>query len=299
MNLEQFSVELEELVARVALSVVGVEAGGSTISGLVVKPEHVLSLHHVLERNDDVNVVGADGSFKGAVVGRDRRSDLALVRVPGLTAQPLTAQATARVGALNLMVARTGRGNLSVSQGIVALNSGMLEMGRGRFRLEGLLRSSAEPFSGISGAPMVNAKGELIGLVNASLDRGSCYALPAGTVLEIASELEKGGGLKRGYLGVGMQPVQLESGQRAVLVNSVEPGSPAAQAGVMIGDVLLKFNGQSSEGMRELMLAVSQSVGMSVPLELQRGGQTVTLQITVSERPVSENTFTGRRGRAR
>ena len=89
MNLEQFSTELEQLVERVSNSVVGVQAGGGAISRLVVKPEHVLTIDHVLERNDAIDIVAADGALTGEVIGRDQHSDLAVVRVPELTAKPL------------------------------------------------------------------------------------------------------------------------------------------------------------------------------------------------------------------
>jgi serine protease DegQ len=283
MNLEQFSAELEQLVERVSGSVVSVQAGGSPISGIVVKPEHVLSVHHVLERNEGVHVKSAEEALEGRVVGRDRRSDLALVHVPGLNAPALTATASAKLGAFNLIVARSTRGNLEVTQGIVAFNTGVLEMGRGRFKLEGLVRSTAATFSGISGAPMVNASGAMIGIVNGSWMRGSSLALPGGKALETVGELEKGGGLKRGYLGVGVQPVRLEAG-KALLVNSVEADSPASKAGVMIGDVLVSLNAQSLEHPHNLVFALSQSVDQTVALELRRGGQKHTLQVTVTER---------------
>jgi S1-C subfamily serine protease len=283
MNLEQFSTELEQLVERVSGSVVSVQAGGNAISGIVVKPEHVLSIHHVLERNDRVKIATADGALEGEVIGRDRRNDLALVRVPGLNAPGLTTSAPAKLGAFNLIVARSVRGNLEVAQGIVAFNTGVLEMGRGRFRLEGLVRSTAPAFSGISGAPMVNASGALIGVVNGSWMRGSSLALSGVNALGLIAELEKGGGLKRGYLGVGVQPVRLETGT-ALLVNGVEADGPAAKAGVMIGDVLVNLNAQALERPHDLVFALSQSVDRTVALELQRGGQRHTVQVTVTER---------------
>ncbi|NJK46426.1 MAG: PDZ domain-containing protein [Pleurocapsa sp. SU_196_0] len=145
------------------------------------------------------------------------------------------------------------------------------------------MRSTAQAFSGISGAPMVNAKGELIGVVNGSLMRGSSLALNAATVAQALTELEKGGGLKRGFLGVGVQPVRLEA-SGALLVNSVEPDGPAARGGVLIGDVLVKLNGHTLGRMEDLVMALSQSVDQTVRLELQRGGVALTLQVTVTER---------------
>lgn len=288
MNLEQFSAELEQLVERVSGSVVGVQAGGSAISGLVVKPEHVLTIQHVLERNENVNVVAADGSFHGEVVGRDRRSDLALVRVPGLTAKPLEDRGSAvKTGAFNLIVARSMRGNLEVAQGVIAFNSGSLEMGRGRFKLEGLLRSTAASFAGISGAPLVGASGALLGIVNGSFSKLAAVGVPTAKLLEVAAALESGGGLKRGYLGVGVQPVQMADGRRALLVNSVEVDGPAAAAGVLIGDVLLNLGAQPLEHMEDLMVTLSKAAGRTVQLELWRGGQTLSVQITVTERTKS------------
>ena len=288
MNLEQFSTELEQLVERVSGSVVGVQAGGSAISWLVVKPEHVLTIHHVLERNENVNVVAADGGMTGEVIGRDRRSDLALVRVPGLSAKPLEFnQNTVRPGAFNLIVARNMRGHLEIAQGVIAFTTGSLEMGRGRSKLEGLLRSTASTFAGISGAPLVSASGGLLGIVNGSLSNPSAVGLPTAKLLEVAAALEGGGGLKRGYLGVGVQPVRTPDERRALLVNSVEAGGPAAAAGVMIGDVLLKLGEQRLERMEDLVAALSMAAGREVPLELSRGGQALSVFVTVTDRTKS------------
>lgn len=288
MNLEQFSTELEQLVERVSGSVVGVQAGGSAISGLVVRPEHVLTIQHVLERNENVNVVAADGALTGEVVGRDRRSDLALVRVPGLTAKPLESSGDkVRPGAFNLIVARSMRGNLEIAQGVIAFTSGSLEMGRGRYKLEGLLRSTASTFSGISGAPLVAASGALLGIVNGSFSNQAAVGVSASKLLEVAATLEHGGGLKRGYLGVGVQPVRASDDRRALLVNSVEAGGPAAAAGVLIGDVLMKLGEQRLERTEDLMTALSMAAGRGVQLELSRGGQALSIEVTVTERTKS------------
>ena len=286
MNLEQFSTELEQLVERVSNSVVGVQAGGSAISRLVVKPEHVLTIDHVLERNDAIDIVAADGALTGEVIGRDRHSDLALVRVPGLTAKPLEVSGNAvKLGAFNLIVARSMRGNLEIAQGVIAFNSGSLEMRRGRFKLEGLLRSTAATFSGISGAPLIGASGALLGIVNGSFSK--LAANPA-KLLEIAAALEGGGGLKRGYLGVGVQPVRILDERRALPVNSVEVGGPAAAAGVLIGDVLLNLGAQPLERMEDLVTALSQTAGRGAQLlELSRGGQALSIHVTVTERTKS------------
>jgi S1-C subfamily serine protease len=283
MNLTDFSAELEALTERVARSVVSVQAGGSAISGTVVKPGHVLTVHHVLERNDNVEVVTERGALTGEVVGRDRATDLALVRVADLDAPVLEGQAEARAGGLNLIVARSKRGRLEVGFGATAFTSGALEMGKQR-RLEGLVKSTARSFSGISGAPLVNAGGALLGIVNGSFSRDGSVAVNAKLALETASLLERGVGLKRGFLGVGVQPVRLDNERRALLVSSVDAESPAAAAGVLIGDVLLRLDGIALERMDDLVTALSATVGRTVTLEVRRGAQDTRLEVSVTER---------------
>jgi S1-C subfamily serine protease len=284
MNLKDHSAELEQLVQRVSASVVAVSAGGSAISGFVVKPGHVLTVQHVLERNGDVHVVTGRATLNGEVVGRDRATDLALVRVPDLDAPVLGAHGVAKVGGFNLVVARSRRGNLEVASGITAFTGGSLDMGRGRRTLEGLIKSTATAFRGISGAPLVGAEGALLGVVNGSLSRPGTVALNAALVLETAARMEHGGGLKRGYLGVGAQSVRLEDDARGLLVSSVDADSPAAAAGVLIGDVLLNLDGTRLEHLEDLVAALSRSVGRGVNLEVRRGAQAQTLTVHVTER---------------
>ena len=139
------------------------------------------------------------------------------------------------------------------------------------------------------------SKGRLTGITTASEIRGLGVVIPASIALKTAAAVLEHGRLKRGYLGIAGQPVHLPEGQRsddsretALLVVAVTSGSPAATAGVLVGDVMLAFDGKPVESPEDLLdLLVGDWVGRAVPLRILRGRDSVDLSVTVGERPAA------------
>lgn len=252
--------------------------GRRPISGTVVGGEQVLTVDHALG-GDDVTVQSEDGQFSGTVAGRDPTTDLALVRVPGLRAPALRVGPSPRLGTFVLALARPAGGPM-VSGGVIS--------GEGRGRRgtpgDGWLLTDARPYPGFSGGALVNEAGEFVGLVNAGLSRGEIMALLAVRAVEVAGELAVRGTLPRGYLGVATQEVRLPGGPSGLLVVSVEPGSPAGEGGVLLGDVLLRWNGEPVGDGEVLLGRVAGAAGTAVRLGLLRGGQARDLTVTVGTR---------------
>lgn len=185
---------MADAVEQAARSVVTVRAA-RPVSGTVVGEGLVLTPAHLLHA-DEVPVVTPDGQTRtGVVVGRDPGSDLALLRVDGLNVPALTAGEAGRAGELLLAVGRP-TGGVQASLG--------LNPGRAR---DGWLHAGAQPFPGVSGGALVNAQGELVGVLNAGVRRGHLLAVPAARAAGVADLLSREGRVPRGYLGLATQPV--------------------------------------------------------------------------------------------
>lgn len=261
-------------------------------SGIVSAADHVLTADHVLERDDDLSVVAPDGRELAArLVGRDPASDLALLRVTGLGVAPASFVATpARVGQIVLAVGRPGATPMA-SFGIVSAIGGPLRTRRGAM-LEQFIQTDAIPYPGFSGGALVDASGAVAGLLTTGIAAGVALGVPAALARRIADAITGSGTVRRGFLGISSQPVELPPAQRAgltqergLLVVRVEPESPAARSGLMIGDVLTAFDGQPLTDTDELQaLLAGKRVGKTVPVQVIRGGMLATLQVTVGQR---------------
>jgi S1-C subfamily serine protease len=292
--LNTLSHQLADAVERVAPGLVLVNGRPRhPASGLVYGPDLVLTAEHVLEREEDLGVETPDGrELPAQFVGRDPASDLAVLRVPNLGLAPVTwATDAARVGQLILAVGRPSSNGPMASIGIVSALGGPLRTGQGGV-LEQYIRTDATPYPGFSGGPLEDATGAVLGVLTTGLVNGVALAIPASIAGRVAAALVQHGHIKRGFLGISSQPVFLPEGQRAgrnqesgLLIVQVEPGSPAAQGGLLLGDVVVGLSGQVIANTEDLQaLLTGERVGQPVPIEVIRGGALQTQQVTVGQR---------------
>jgi S1-C subfamily serine protease len=285
---------MADAVEKISKSVVRVNGRRRRpASGVVYAQNAVLTASHVLEREEDLSVVTADGrTLPAKFVGRDPSSDLAVLSVEGLDVEAALAGGEPRIGQLALAVGSPGRGDGSrASLGVVSSVGGPMRTWRGP-RLERYIQTDATPYPGFSGGPLADARGNVLGIMTTGLARGAALAIPADIAWRVAKTIEERGSLKRGYLGILSQPVQFPDAQRlgltqrgGLLVVGVEEGSPADRGGLIIGDILATLDGQPVEDTEDLLvLLTGERVGREVPVKVVRGGELQELQVTVGER---------------
>jgi S1-C subfamily serine protease len=293
--LATFSNQLADAVAAASRSVVQVQGRRRPASGLVYADQVVLTTVRALGREDGLHVRRDDGTTLDAeLAGWDPTTGLAVLRVPNLDTAPLTPSVTApRVGHLALAVARSWSNVVTASAGIVSVIGGPLPTGRRR-AIDQVIRTTAPMHEGFSGGAFLDTAGGLIGVATAASIRGLGVVIPAAIAWKTAATVIEHGSLKRGYLGLAGQPVALPESQRgadgrdhALLVVGLTSGAPAAAGGVLVGDVLLAFDGHPVEGPEQLLdLLLGDRVGKPVTLDVLRGGRSAQLTVTVGERPV-------------
>src|ERR671932_1321011 len=202
-------------------------------SGVIYASNMVLTASHVLEREEDLTVGTHDNrTLPARLVGRDPSTDLAVLRVEDLNADAaIPAEGDARIGQLALAVGSPSRGEgPRASLGVVSSVGGPLRTWRGP-RLERYIQTDATAYPGFSGGPLIDARGNVLGIMTAGWARGTAFAIPADIAWRVAKTLESRGSIKRGYLGILSQPVRLPDGQRTglaqrggLLVAGVEDG---------------------------------------------------------------------------
>jgi S1-C subfamily serine protease len=280
-------------------------AGASTVtvnarrrmpaSGIGFASDLVLTADHVVERDEDIHVILPDGSeIDASVAGRDPGSDLALLRLgqAGIAVAE-KAENEARVGQIVLALGRPSRAGIEASLGVVSAVGGPVRTGRGGM-LEQYMRTDTIPYPGFSGGPLIDALGRVVGLNTSGVSRGMSLTIPAGLAWRVAETLSAHGHIRRGYLGVRSQPVNIAQAQREVLgreqetgllLVSIERGSPAEDGGLIVGDILVAVNEQPVNDPDELLALLAGSiVGNPTSVQVLRGGQPASVTVTIGER---------------
>ncbi|HJT35355.1 MAG TPA: trypsin-like peptidase domain-containing protein [Pirellulales bacterium] len=280
-------------------------------SGVIVDAEegYVLTNYHVVHNASQVQVKLSDGrtidSNSIQMVGYDVLTDLAVLRLQAgdLSAAPWGDSDELEVGDWVLAVGNPYGLDRTVTSGIVSAKQ------RGGLNSDNIyqtfLQTDAAVNPGNSGGPLVNIRGELVGITTAIVGdayQGISFAIPTEVVRKVYDRLKEHGKVARGWLGVQLQELTPElvkrldlKEPRGALVAGVLPGSPAADAGLQPGDVIVSWNGQKVTDSTALPLQVAATeVGAKVTVEVIRAGQTVPLTVTIGERP-EETTLRQRR----
>ena len=294
----KLSHELAETSAAAGKSVVAVQGARHASSGIIIAKDAVVAASHAVRRDEEINVVTGPGQRVTARVGgRDPGTDLVVLRLDQpieATALRWAVNANLRVGELVLALARTRRGHVVASSGVLSgLIAGPMRTWRGG-EIDQFIRPDLAMYAGFSGGPLVNSQGEFLGLNTSGLHR-SGIAVPAATVQRVAAELLEKGSVQRPYLGLAMQAAPLQESLRSrlnlssgegLLVVHVEPQSPADKAGMLLGDVLVKLAGGAVADTDSVQQVLRKhKVGDSVPAELIRGGALATATLRLEARP--------------
>jgi serine protease Do len=265
-------------------------------SGFVINADgYVLTNNHVVDGASDIRVKFADGrEVPGKVVGGDAKTDLALLKVEatGLPVIPLGDSAKLEVGEPVMAVGNPFGLEQTVTTGIVSATG--RSIGAGPY--DDFIQTDASINPGNSGGPLINARGEVVG-VNTAIASGSGgsvgigFAIPTNLVKPVVAQLAESGRVTRAWLGVSIQPITKELATSfglpdtsGALVSGVTDNSPAAKVGLKQGDVITRYDGRAVARVNDLPRAVAETpVGREVPIEILRDGKRLALTVKVAQ----------------
>ncbi|MCA0456469.1 MAG: S1C family serine protease [Chloroflexi bacterium] len=248
----------------------------------------IVTSHHGVEFEDNIKVGLPDGkTVTASFVGRDPGTDLAVLRadVSHLTAPTWAAAESVRVGHLALAVGRPGD-DLQATLGVISALMPHKEENKY------FAQTDVVMYPGFSGGPLVSASGEVIGLNSSGLMRGVSLTVQTPTIQYVVENLLKHGKMRRGFLGVGVQPARLSPslaeslGQKSgAMIVSVESGSPAEKAELFMGDTIITLGSYKVGDLEDLLAALgSTQIGSTITAKIIRGGQVLELPVTIGER---------------
>jgi S1-C subfamily serine protease len=266
-------------------------AHGRYMTGMVWRSDIVVASEQSLPSREDFEVVAAGGSVVTAkIAGRDPSTNVAILRLAEQVASPSIAAGEAHTGAIALAIGADGSGGASARLGLVNLAGAEWHSSRGglidrRIVLDLSLAHREE------GGPVFDAAGTCLGMSTFG-PRGQVIAIPTATIERIVPLLLNDGRIARGWLGVALQAVAVPDALRetadqssGLMVMSVVEGGPAAQGGIVAGDIILSVDGTSANRLRNIARHFGpDSIGRKADLRLIRGGKVITVQTTIGER---------------
>jgi len=290
-TLKDLSKDIETLVENASKSVVRVDARrGRAGTGIVWDSGLVLTANHVVEQEQDIEVVADDQSTKASLVGRDPATDVALLKVDGLSApaMPRAKVEDLRPGQIVLAIGRAG--NLKATFGTISAVSSSWRGWRGS-EIEHLIQTNAPLYPGFSGGPLVDVEGRVVGMNSWVFGRGDGRAIAMDVAERVVAGLKSDGRIRRPYLGIGTQAVPLPEAVKVkakqdsgLLIVAVEPESPADKAGLMQGDTVVALNGTATNSLEDLYAGLRKiKVGASQTVRVVRAGELKEMPITVGE----------------
>ena len=303
--LDAYSRAVIDVVDRVGPTVVrlDIKAGsrrGGTGSGVIVAPDGlVLTNSHVVSGAHRIDLTTIDGrSLTAQVVGNDPDTDLALVRIDApvtLPAAPLGNSKLLRRGQLVIAIGNPLGFESTVTTGVVSALGRSLRARSGRL-IDDVIQTDAALNPGNSGGPLVSSRGEVVGVNTAVImgAQGICFAVAANTASFVLGELVRHGRVRRAYIGIAAQQFTLSrrrqlaaalAQESAVMVATVEPGSPADCAGIAAGDIILALDGTAVTGADDLIrILAGEKIGRTVEVETLHNGSRRSVSLVPAER---------------
>jgi len=272
--------------------------GQASGSGFIFTPDgYSLTNSHVVHGAKEIQATLADRRQVAAeLIGDDPETDLAVLRVhaPNLSFVPFAKPNSIRVGQLVVAIGNPYSFQATVTAGVVSALGRSLRAKSGRL-IDNVIQTDAALNPGNSGGPLVNARGEVVGINTAIIAgaQGICFAIPVSTAIYITSQLIRDGRIRRGFLGIGGQTVPLLRrvsrfynlpAETGILIIGVEPNSPAARAGLHEGDIVLAYGGHPTENVDELhKRLIGESIGVPSPITLLRGHEKLDFTVVPTE----------------
>ncbi|HVE83109.1 MAG TPA: trypsin-like peptidase domain-containing protein [Myxococcales bacterium] len=294
---QELSGALAQLVEKIGPSVVRVEDGRDRPSTGVVwdgPAGLIATASHSQENEDSLEVGLHDGStVKASLVGFDNTTDTAVIKVDqALPALTWSDGADLKVGNLVLLLGRPGK-TVRASVGIISAAGKDEWRTASGGKIDRYVQADVSRYPGFSGGPLVDMNGNVLGMYTSVLARGASAILPTPTLKRVIPSLQQHGKVQRGFIGVGVYPVQLPDavskqvgGQsHGVVVVALQPGGPAEAAGLALGDVLIQLDGKAVQSPSELIsLLDPDKVGKPVTAKVSRTGTVRDVPITVAAR---------------
>ncbi|PHJ67478.1 LuxR family transcriptional regulator [Nostoc linckia z18] len=297
-SLLALSNSLADTVEQAGSAVVAVNAGKRiSPSGIHWRKGIIITSDESLGRYEEITITVSDGKTQPvSFLGHDPSTDIAVFQLQNyqLPVVQIGDATNLKVGHLVLGLARSSQGDLRAAMGAVSVVTGAWQSMSGG-NIDQFIRPDITFYPGFAGGPLVDVAGYIVGM-NTSGRRGTVLTIPAATIDRVVNQLLTKGHISRGYLGVGMQPVRLPSNLKTalnlatatgVIVVNVEPSAPADNAGLLLGDVLVTFDGVAVSDTNDVLALLNNSdrIGKLVNVQLVRGGALINLDILIGERP--------------
>ena len=298
MLMEKLSKEFSEAIKKASQSIVLVQGRRFPSSGIAWRKDIVVAADHSLPRSQQVQIRTAAGeAITATVAGRDPALDLVLLKTNSDLVPAERAEQQLQAGQLALLLARAHRGReLAMLTMVSGSGEGYRNWRGGTF--DQFIRLDVAPFPGFSGSALLLPNGKVAGLNTSAFSTHFGLTVPASNIERLVDRLSTKGSIGRPYLGLVMQPVRLPEnlrktaggGEVGLLLMGTEPGSPAENAGLLIGDILVQIEGKnlhSTEEIHEILTA--DSIGKDVNAGVLRGGNRIEVKMKVGERPARQH----------
>jgi serine protease DegQ len=283
--------QITTAVEQASSSIVQVQGHRRPAAGVVFADGLILT--PATPDDERVTIHAGDAApVEGVALGRISNMGLTVVRAEGLGRHPLPAASEPKVGSLVVAIGRTWSGNIMATLTSVSVVGGPLRTGRAS-SLERVIRIQQPPHGALVGGAVIDGSGQALGIITSMAIRGTTVVIPAGLAWAAGSRIKTEGGTRQGFLGVSSLAVELPARQKAgrtqdygLLVSHVVSGSPAEAGGVLVGDLIVAFDGDTVQEPDELVTRLrGDKLGKPVPLTVVRGTASQEVVVTVGERP--------------